>query len=94
MNERQQRVFRAVLGAENWIVGGLEIEIENHDAESEEYKDAEKALADHDGLAVQIYDMVINGDAGTEAVTITDVRFCGKAWIQERIEKRLAKMGY
>ena len=94
MNERQKRVFRAVLGAANWFVGGLEIEIENYDTESEEYKDAEKALADHDGLAEQIYDMVINGDAGTEAVAIADVRFCGKAWIKERIENRLAKMGY
>ena len=94
MNERQKRVFRAVLGAANDVVGGLENTLLDNAEESEEYKNAKEALADHDGLAVVIYDMVINGYTGTECVSIRDVRFCGKAWIQERIEKRLAKMGY
>ena len=94
MNERQKRVFRGVLGAANDIVGGLENTLLDNDENSEEYKDAKAGLADHDGLAVAIYDMVINGNAGTECVSIADVRFCGRKWIKERIEKRLIKMGY
>ena len=94
MNDRQKRVFMAVLGAANDIVGGLENTILDNAEGTEEHKNAKEALADHASLAVAIYDMVINGKTGTELVSIRDVRFCGKAWIKERIEKRLAKMGY
>ena len=94
MNDRQKRVFMAVLGAANDLVGGLENTMLDNAEGTEEYRLAQEALAEHDGLAVAIYDMVINGYTGTECVSIRDVRFCGKAWIKERIEKRLAKMGY
>lgn len=101
-NARQKKAFMNVYHACNWIVGGWENTMQDNDKDSEEYKGAQEWLSDHDRLAEYIYSEVIStvyGDGvmswgGSEARYLRDIRFCGKAWILERIEARLRKMGY
>lgn len=99
MNERQKKAFRNVLGAANWIIGGWENTLEDYPEESDEYKSAQNALADHDGLVAAIYQEAINNVHDyalgfAPASALKDIRFCGKEFIMERVEKRVAKMGY
>lgn len=100
-NARQRKAFLNVYHACNWIVGGLENTMEDFGKDSEEYKDAEARLNDREGLMENIYDAVIT-DVYTDGAMMwganmerymRDIRFCGKAWIMERIDRRLRKMG-
>ena len=101
-NARQRKVYLNVYHAANWIIGGLENTLEDFEKESEEYKSAEAQLNDHQGLVDNIYNEAISniyGDGymqfgGDIKKYLKDVRFCGKAWIMERVEARLRKMGY
>ena len=66
------------------------------------YRAAKAELADHDGLVATIYEMAtteiyqegaccFNSAA---ASYLKDIRFCGKAWLMERVEARVRKEGY
>lgn len=102
MNARQKKAFYNVVHASNFLIGGLENTMLDNSEDTEAYQDAEKLLADHEALKATIYDMAINdiyGDGfcqvGEEVKKyLKDIRFCGKEFIMERIEKRLVKMGY
>ena len=70
--------------------------------DSDEYRAAKAELADHDGLVATIYEMAtteiyqegaccFNSAA---ASYLKDIRFCGKAWLMERVEARVRKEGY
>lgn len=101
-NGRQRKVYLNVYHAANWIIGGLENTLEDFDKESEEYKNAEAQLNDHDELVKYIYSEAITNIYGDGVMCwgenirsyLKDVRFCGKEWIMERVEKRVKKMGY
>lgn len=102
MNARQRKAFFNILHAANWHIGGLENTISDEGEDSEEGKSATAQLADHDELVKTIYDMALTdiyeeGGVmwGAECESyIKDIRFCGKEWLLERVEKRLKKMGY
>lgn len=101
-NARQRKVYLNVYYAAGQIIGGLENTMEDNGKDSEEYKSAEAQLKDHAGLVDYIYNEAIStiyGDGfcqwgGNAKQYMRDVRFCGKAWIMERVEKRVRKMGY
>ena len=102
MNAKQQKAYRNVIGASNWIIGGLENTMMDNLPDSDEYKAASKRLADHDGLVRELYEAAtseVYGDGsmyfGASAERyLKDIRFCGKDWIMERCERRIKKMGY
>ena len=102
MNARQKKAFMNIKHAAHWYLGGLENTMLDFDEGTEEYKSAKATLADHDGLVTALYDMAtteIYGDGccmcgkGAESY-LKDIRFCGKAWLMERCEKRITKEGY
>lgn len=91
MNARQQVAARLAWERCGWVVGGLENTMQDNEPDSDEYKYAKAQLADHDGLVAQIYDeLMFDTDKGY----LKHLRFVGKAFLIERIEKRLAKWGY
>lgn len=101
-NARQRKAYINVYHACNWIIGGWENAMEDNPEDSEEYKGAKAWLDDREALMDYIYSEVISTvyhegamfwGAGEERY-LKDIRFCGKAWIMERIDKRLKKMGY
>lgn len=102
MNAREKKAFKNILHAANDLIGGLENIMMDYPEDSEEYKNAELELADHDGLVTWLY---------TEATTtiydegacffgkaaeayLKDIRFFGKDWLIERCDRRIRKMGY
>ena len=101
-NARQKKAFANVYHACNWIIGGWENTMLDNPEDSEEYKSAKAFLSDHEGLVNFIYKNVtttVYTDGAmyfgaNEEKYLKDIRFCGKAWILERIERRLKKMGY
>lgn len=101
-NARQRKVYMNVYHAANWIIGGLENTLEDNARDSEEFKEAMAQLDDHEGLVNAIYEAATTELYGEGSVKwgadikryLKDVRFCGKAWIMERVERRLKKMGY
>lgn len=102
MNARQQKAFRNVLHAGNDLIGGLENTLADYSEGTEEYKRAKEALADHDGLVEDLYNMattaiyddglcIFNKQAESY---LKDIRFCGKEWLMERCDRRIKKLGY
>ena len=102
MNERQKKAFRNIVHATDWLIGGLENTMSDAVEDSKEYRVAEEQLNDHDGLVAEIYRMATTELYGEGSCLfgkdvekmIKDIRFCGKEWLMERIERRVAKMGY
>lgn len=102
MNAKQKKAFKNIYHAANWLVGGLENTLLDFEEGSREYKNAYERLHNHEGLVEELYDMAISevyadggmwfGDQAKRY--LKDVRFCGKEWLMERCEKRIAKMGY
>lgn len=102
MNAKQQKAFKNVYYAANWLIGSLENVLEDNVEGSEEYESAKAELEDHDGLVKTLYRMAIT-DVYTEGCCsfgaqaekyLKDIRFCGKEFIMERCEARIKKIGY
>ena len=101
-NPRQKKAYLNILYAANWIIGGLENEMQDNEEGSAEYKEAAEALKNHDLLVEMVYHDAItdvySGDGvyfGPDAQKILkDVRFCGKDWLMARCEARVKKCGY
>lgn len=100
MNVRQKKAFRNIMYAANWLIGGLENSMSDNPEGSNDWQNSNALLNDHDSLVAEIYDMAITGvyDEGFAAVNddayVKDIRFCGKEWLLERVEKRVTKLGY
>ena len=102
MNARQKKAFRNILYAAQFTIGGLENTLQDNAEDSEEYKNAQAALADHEGLVSEIYYEATHNIYGEGFVQFNqeassfmkDIRFCGKDWLMERVERRVRKMGY
>ena len=102
MNARQKKAFYNIYHCANYYIGGLENTFEDCRQEEEEYKNALATLNDHEGLVNDIYSMATSEiyDAGfcqfgkAAESYLKDIRFCGKDWLLERVEKRVSKMGY
>lgn len=101
-NARQKRAIKNIKYATYNYIGGLENTLQDYSEDSEEYKMAKDILDDHDNLVAEIYDMATHNlyDEGYEGfgawayAQVRDLKFCGKAWLIEQIEKRLEKEGY
>lgn len=91
MNTRQKIATKLAWEMCGDIVGGFENTLLDYDPSEEEYKNAERLLKDHDALVEMIYDDVMSD---TEKIYLKHLRFVGKDFIIERIDRRLKKWGY
>lgn len=91
MSYRQKLATKFALESCGWVVGGYENAMMDYSEDTEEYQSAKAALANHDELVREIYDHLMSY---TEAGYLKHLRFVGKAFILERIERRLKKWGY
>ncbi len=102
MNAQQKKAYCNIRNAANYLIGGLENTMEDYPEDSEEYQEAQATLEDHSSLVNQIYDLALT-EIFTEGANIfgkaaeaylKDIRFCGKEWLMERVEKQVTKAGY
>lgn len=88
MNGNEKTAFIQVIEASNWVVGGWENSVaDGHDEE----------MPSHEELAQEIYQTVMTTTTfeGIQGgPPLKEIRFAGEAFIRERIERRLKKMGY
>jgi len=102
MDTRQQKAFLNIKYAACDLIGGLENNMSDYPEDSQEYKGSAEALADHEYLVSEIYREATTNVYGPGSVftgsgaqsIIKDIRFCGKEWLMERVEKRVRKEGY
>ena len=102
MNAQQKKAFYNIRNAANYLIGGLENTMEDYPEDSEEYLEAKATLEDHDFLVSQIYDLALteifaegaNIFGRAAEAYLKDIRFCGKEWLMERVEKQVTKAGY
>lgn len=89
MDRNQKTGFYQVVHASNWIVGGYENGI--NDGEYDKMP-SRKALEE------EIYDCIMTCTTGEGFQQFNrpmkEIKFCGKDWLLERIDRRLTKMGY
>lgn len=90
MNSHEKQVDLLIQEAVSEYIGAYENTLSDFPEDSEEYKEA-KELLNHDTLFEIIYDQVMKESASNYA---SHIRFAGKAFIEDRIEKRLKKEGY
>ena len=84
MTPRQRKALFAVREAASNIAAWENTLLDNP-PESEEYKKAKAFLLDGESIRQEIYEEVINGIGERE------IRFLGKPWIMERVEKQMIK---
>jgi hypothetical protein len=102
MNARQKKAYKNVYYAARDCIGGLENTISDNPVESEDHINAKASLGNHAGLVEMIYRMAITDifDEGcvrfgkAAEAYMKDIRFCGKEWIMERVERQVTKLGY
>ncbi len=102
MNAQQKKAFYNIRNAADYLIGGLENTMEDYPENSEEYQAAQSTLEDHDFLVNQIYDLALteifmegaNIFGRAAEAYLKDIRFCGKEWLMERVEKQVIKAGY
>lgn len=101
-NEKQKKAWRNIQFSAEWIIGGYENTMLDYEEDSEEYQSAARALKDHDELVDEIYQEAISvyhepGMACFNASAkryLNDIKFCGKEWLMERVDRRVRKLGY
>ena len=91
MNAHEKQVERLITEAVSEIIGGFENQLYDSEEGSEEWL-AAKAVLNHDTLFGMIYDNVMYYSSNKRHAS--HIRFAGKAFIEERIERRLTKEGY
>jgi len=87
MNSNQQTAFTQVVHASNWIVGGYENSIQDGELD---------VMPSRAQLIDEIYWTVTHcfcQEGMIASMEVPEVRFAGKKFIMERIEKRLDKWG-
>lgn len=91
MNKMQRIVAEMSYERCNWVIGGYENVLEDCEPTSEDYKAAENALANHEGLVQEVYESLMHK---TERGWHKAVRFVGKEFMLERINGRIKRLGY
>lgn len=97
MNGHQKIAARQIKYAINWEVGGLENATYDNPEDSEEYKNATEALADHQGLIDWVYDGIMSNTYGKGSVSCRptdEVKFAGEGFLRHYIDYMLKKEGY
>ena len=92
MNAHQKLDFDFICKVMSEYIGGYENTLLDYPEDSEEYKDAKEFLGQsHEDLMNLIYDEVMTmSDSGMAK----HLRFAGKDFILERIDRRLTKWNY
>jgi hypothetical protein len=90
MNTREREIDRLIQEAVSEWIGGLENTLMDFPEDSEDYKQAKKLL-NHDSLFDIIYRDIMEESRSNKA---SHIRFAGKEFIADRIEKALKKDGY
>lgn len=99
---RQKKALRNIRWAVNNRIGEMENSIEDYGEDDECAIACKELLGNHEALCEDIYDEVVNNyhDCGLTIYgkqaerLIGDIKFCGKAWLMEQIDKRVTKEGY
>lgn len=103
MNARQRKATINIKWAANDLLGGLENTMLDRSEDSDEYKNAEALLNDHDRLVKELYEMATTAiygegyccfNASAVQHELRDINFCGKEFLMERCERRITKEGY
>ena len=87
-NENQKRIWRMVVDETNAYIGGLENTLMDYEKEDDEYQKAEAELKDYNGILEYIRSMVFGS---REWKHEENLHFVTKAWVEERIERRVKK---
>lgn len=91
-NKHEQLAWKLMIEQYNMYIGGLENILEDYNENDKEYQEAKETLSNHDLLKQFIYDETI---AIAEQMRFAkSIKFAGKDFLMERIEKRLVKDGY
>ena len=92
MNAHQLQAFDFIVYVMSELIAGQELVLEDFEEDSEEYKNAKEYLSQPKAvLAEDVYNEVMNMSDKSMA---KHLRFAGKDFIMERINKRLEKWGY
>ena len=103
MNLRQKKAFRNIKYAFNWLLGGLENTLMDYNEDSDEYKQANDLLNNHEELVNELYSMATTAiyeeglccfNKETVKYELRDINFCGKQFLMECCENRITKEGY
>lgn len=102
MDKRQKKAFYNIKYAAMDLLGGLENILLDYSENSEEYKSAKRLLNDHNRLVETLYKRATSevygegfcGFGKAYQMIIRDINFCGKEWLIDCCEKRIAKEGY
>lgn len=92
MNTHQLQAFDFICEVMSSYIGGYENTLQDTDENDAEHIEAKRFLSQgHESLAKLIYDEVM---AMSDEGTTKHLRFAGKEFIMERINRRLTKWGY
>lgn len=90
MNQHEKVINQLIMNCVSEWIGGLENTMLDYEEGSEEYENA-KQMLNHDELFDMFYSDIM---VETRRNYKSHLRFAGKAFIEERIEKALKKNGY
>ena len=92
MNAHQKQAFDFIVYAMSELIAGQELVLEDYAEDTEEYKSAKEYLSQPKAiLAEDVYNEIM--EMSDKNMT-KHLRFAGKDFIMERINKRLEKWGY
>ena len=92
MNAHQRLAFRFICEVMSELIAGNELIMEDYPDDSDEYKEASEYLnKPREVLADDVYEEVMSR---SDKDMTRHLRFAGKEFIMERINKRLEKWGY
>ena len=102
MTARELRAFQNIKYASYDLIGGLENTLMDYDEASDEYKNADEALHNHQGLVEAVYmratTMFYRAGYvcwGPQAERlIRDINFLGRAKLMDMCDERVCKEGY
>lgn len=93
MNEHQKLAYKLMDEVTSEFIGGNENTMSDFEEDTEEWQGAKEFLSQpHDRLKEFIYNQIMF--MADERGYAKHIRFAGKDFIMERIEKRLQKWGY
>lgn len=90
MNQHEKVINHLIQNCISELIGGLENQMMDNEEGSEEYEEA-KAMLNHDMLFDAFYSDIM---AETKRNAKSHLRFAGKGFIEDRIEKALERNGY
>lgn len=92
MNTHQLLAFEFICYAMSELIAGYELSLQDYPEGSEEYEEAKAYLGrGKEALKNDVYEEVM---ALADKGTAKHLRFAGKDFIMERIDRRLTKWGY